>query len=69
MKYNSTKETTCQAFTHFMELTSGFQEQITYNRIIKKQDDDDDTYYLRHINNTICCFNCREFCKAEHDSD
>lgn len=36
-----------------MELTSPFQQLI-------KQD----AYLL--INNTICCFNCREFCKAEH---
>lgn len=57
--FKSTKEITCQAFTHFMELTSSFQEQNT-----KK----DTYYYLRHINNTICCFNCREFCKAEHET-
>ena len=47
---------TCQANTRFMELTSPLLD-ISY--------DNKNTYYLQ-INNTICCFICREYCKAEH---
>lgn len=54
MKYNSTENNICQAYNRFMELTSPLLD-LSNNK---------DTY-LR-INNTICCFNCREYCKAEY---
>jgi len=57
MKYNSTENNTCQAYNRFMELTSPLLD-LSYNN-------NKDTSYLQ-INNTVCCFICREYCKAEH---